>query len=444
MNYALSASGHRRFHYSFADVAIFPLQLLHALVSTPVPLFLFTLTAMLFRPPDLKAFPIDRLALLLLMAFALLRVCVLRERLQTYPVTWPLLGLLLLGLWGVLTQPYSAEAWSLFAAKWAVPFIMFHIAGLTFSDDASLCSLEIFLLVVLLYLSVISVLSLLNEPGLIFPRFISDESIGIHADRARGPFLQAVANGVCLNLLGLIALDAFRRRSLRRPLALLLFVTVPLALLATRTRAVWVSAGVSVIYLAFSAGAPRLRRAAIAISLTAAVAAFAIVGYQASTGSLSDRLVDRSPVEFRTEMYLAGWAMFTEKPLLGWGNEWEIQPEIEKRVSSFHPEYYVFHNTFLELAVERGLLGLALYVWLIASLLRLHKSCRDENCGQPFLSREFTQLWPLLLGVYLLNACAVVMNYQFVNALLFTMGGILAASNERNGRLILPAPGAAA
>ena len=35
------------------------------------------------------------------------------------------------------------------------------------------------------------------------------------ADRARGPFLQAVANGVSLNLLGLVALDSFRRRRLR-------------------------------------------------------------------------------------------------------------------------------------------------------------------------------------------------------------------------------------
>ena len=30
-------------------------------------------------------------------------------------------------------------------------------------------------------------------------------------------------------------------------------------------------------------------------------------------------------------------------------------------------------------------------------------------------------------GVYLLNASAVVMNYQFVNALVFTIAGILAA-----------------
>jgi hypothetical protein len=35
-----------------------------------------------------------------------------------------------------------------------------------------------------------------------------------------------------------------------------------------------------------------------------------------------------------------------------------------------------------------------------------------------------------MLGVYLLNACFVVMNYQFVNGLLFTFAGILATQNR--------------
>jgi len=40
-------------------------------------------------------------------------------------------------------------------------------------------------------------------------------------------------------------------------------------------------------------------------------------------------------------------------------------------------------------------------------------------------------MWPVLLGVYWVNACVVVMNYQFVNGLLFTMAGMLAAQQSR-------------
>ncbi len=134
-------------------------------------------------------------------------------------------------------------------------------------------------------------------------------------------------------------------------------------------------------------------------------------------------------------MYQAGWQMFSEKPVMGWGNDSNIQPEVEKRVSSFHPEYYVFHNTFLELGVERGLLGLTLYLWLMICLFRLRKSSAvSDRSDIPFTNPNFRKLWPALLGVYLLNASAVVMNYQFVNAILFTIAGILAAQTATGPR----------
>jgi O-antigen ligase len=92
----------------------------------------------------------------------------------------------------------------------------------------------------------------------------------------------------------------------------------------------------------------------------------------------------------------------------------------------------VFHNTFLQLTVERGVIGLALYGWLIFCLFRL--SGRTATGSRlPFLDAEFRKLWPLLIAVYVFNACAVVMNYQFVNALLFTIAGILASAETRGG-----------
>jgi O-antigen ligase len=393
-------------------------------------MFLLAFTAMLFRPPDLKSLPIDRIAffgLLLLVGF---RLCLRRETLRTYPATWPLLGLMLIGLWGAVSQPYDSQAWSVFAAKWVVPCVFFHIGGLVFRDHGSLRKLEIFLLIVLAYLSAISILSLFDANHLIFPRFIVDEGIGIHADRARGPFLQAVANGLCLNILGLVALDSSRRERLPRLFAGILFFAVPLALLATRTRAVWIAAFLSVVCLMFWGSTRKLRRIAVAWSVLAIVGSGLLLFYYSNEHSLTERAMDRSPVDFRTEMYRAGWQMFMEKPALGWGNEWHIQPEIEKRVSSFHPDYYVFHNTFLELGVERGLLGLGVYIWLMVSLFRLRKSGTGSNeSWHAFANSHFRKLWPLLLGVYLLNASVVVMNYQFVNALLFTIAGILAAQN---------------
>lgn len=121
----------------------------------------------------------------------------------------------------MVSQPNDAETWSLFAAKWLVPFTLYQLAAYIFDDAQSLRRFETFSLVVLGYLSLTAIFFMIDAKEFIFPRYILDESLGYHADRARGPFLQAVANGVALNLLGLLAFNSFRRKRLRALLALL-------------------------------------------------------------------------------------------------------------------------------------------------------------------------------------------------------------------------------
>jgi O-antigen ligase len=166
--------------------------------------------------------------------------------------------------------------------------------------------------------------------------------------------------------------------------------------------------------------------------LIGAVAVLLVTALASSDTSMNDRLRERGPVEFRLEMYRVGWEMFLEKPLLGW-RAGTIQEEVGRRISDFHPDIFLFHNTYLEIAVEHGSLGLALYLWLFFDLFRLGRipTASSEPSRNSFLGAEFRSLWPLLVGVYLLNASLVVMNYQFVNGLLFTIAGILAFQNRQ-------------
>jgi O-antigen ligase len=348
------------------------------------------------------------------------------------PVTLPMLGLVALTLSCVLAQPYEAQNWSVFAAKWLVPFVLYHLAGLVFDDPASLRRFETFALITLAYLSFTAMMSLAGINSLIFPRYILDEGLGIHVDRARGPFLQAVANGVTLNLLGLIALNSFRRKRLRGVLALIFLIAVPLALLATKTRAVWLSFAISILVLFCTSSSRRLRRACLGLALAVSFGVLTIFSFGNISSSFDARLEERGPVEFRMAVYRAGWEMFLDKPLAGWGAE-NMQPELAKRISDFHQEAFFFHNTYLEIAVEHGVMGLFLYLWMVVSLFRL---ARKPDASSPFpngsfLDGPFRSMWPVLLGVYLLNASFVVMNYQFVNGLLFTIAGMLSAQNHR-------------
>lgn len=404
---------------------------LHAAINAPVFIFLAALAAMLFRPSEMKTFPFDRVAFLLLVAVFVLRFLLRRERLQISAVTWPMLALLFIASLNTLNQTYRPEAWSLLAAKWVVPITLFHIAGSVFRDQRSLRKLELFSLVVLAYLTLVSLLFFFDLKSFILPGFIVDEGIGIHADRARGPLLQAVANGVCLNILGLVALDCFRRKTLRGLPALLLYLAVPLALLATKTRAVWLSAAVSIVLLALFGGHTRLRRPALVLPAMTAIVFCGAVFVDTDSRTLGARLIDRSPVEFRIDMYRAGWEMFLEKPIAGWGSDANIQPEIAKRVEGFHVDSYAFHNTYLELAVQRGLIAIGLYAWLVVCLFRLSKApAADFITETGFLDTHFRRLWPIILVVYLINASVAVMNYQFVNGFVFTLAGILSVQNQ--------------
>jgi len=421
----------------FASVVGNSFRPLHALIVEPSLLFLVTLALMLFHPPDFNFHSMDRFAFGLLILVVLLRACVLRQPLLICaPVTWPMLALLLLAFYGVASQPSDAETWSLFAAKWLVPFTLYQLAAYIFDDARSLRRFETFALIVLAYLSLTAICFMFDATQFIFPRYILDESLGYHADRARGPFLQAVANGVTLNLLGLIALNSFRRERLRGMLALLFLVALPLAIVATKTRGVWLSFALSVLWLLFFSPSRRLRRACLCLVLAGAVGLAAVVTFADRNTSLGDRLEERGPVMFRMAVYQAGWEMFLKKPLAGWGAA-DMQTELSKRISDFHQEQFFFHNTYLEIVVQYGLVGLLLYLWIVVDLVKVgrNRNRRGSRTEGGLLDEQFRALWPLLLGVYLLNASFVVMNYQFVNGFLFTLAGLLVAQNRRSAEV---------
>ena len=85
------------------------------------------------------------------------------------------------------------------------------------------------------------------------------------------------------------------------------------------------------------------------------------------------------------------------------------------------------HNTYLALLVEFGVPGLALYGILFFNLFRLAWCAPPGESAPVALLRK---TWPILLGVYLFNAFFVDMAYQFVIGLMFTVAGILCASEE--------------
>ncbi len=401
------------------------LRPLHLALAYPSILYLSALTVFLFRPPDLFSYYADRMAFGILIFFVALRTLALHDKIPFFPgLSLPMLGLTALAMMRALREPFDAQVWSIIASKFIVPFALFHVAVLVFRDGPQRRHFEIFVVVALAYLVFTAIAFLIDARWLIFPRFILDDSLGFHADRARGPFLQAVANGVSLNLLGILAFVLPQKRN---TLAWLLLMSLPLAVLATMTRAVWISFAISTLVLGFRFIERRLQALCIVLVVAGLLAGLAI-GFSDHSfkNALWDRTEERGPVTARVAVYNAGLSMFQDRPFTGWPAH-QMYSELGRRMAGYHLRIFYVHNTYLALLVEFGVPGLALYAILFFNLFRLSGRAQAGESGYVAALRK---VWPILLCVYLFNAFFVDMAYQFVIGLLFTAGGMLCASSD--------------
>src|ERR1051325_20307 len=85
---------------------------IYFLITSPSLLFFATLIAMLFRPPDLHFYNLDRIALGILVGIVMLRAFVLRHSLHlTRTVSLPLVLLIAMGLLELLSRPAQTQDW---------------------------------------------------------------------------------------------------------------------------------------------------------------------------------------------------------------------------------------------------------------------------------------------------------------------------------------------
>jgi O-antigen ligase len=209
-----------------------------------------------------------------------------------------------------------------------------------------------------------------------------------------------------------------------------LLASLPLAILATMTRAVWVSFAVSMGVLIFRSNDRRLRRICVAVAIVGTLGSLIALSFDDQRRALTDRLQESGPLDFRQAVYAGGWQMFLEKPFTGWGVN-QMPAELARHVSGYKQKELYPHNTYLEILVEHGLFGLILYAWLMWEILRLGRRRVPESERYGLLNQQFHAIWPVLLVIYWANAAVVVMNYQFVNGIVFTMAGMLAAQRRR-------------
>jgi O-antigen ligase len=311
-----------------------------------------------------------------------------------------------------------------------VPFIVFLLAPKIFPTERQRMALVTTLVVLGLYLGVTAVLEGVGLTELVFPPYIGDASVGLHFGRARGPFVEAVANGLALFACATASILAFTRWQGRwwRRLALLVAGLCLLGIVFTLTRAVWVAT--AIVPLVVMLTTPALRRHVIPAALVGVVligAAYLFV--PGLSDQIGDRASSQQPVWDRLNTNAAAVRMVEERPLFGFG--WDTFAEKGPDYMRQAADYPItgiglnVHNVPLSHAVELGLVGLLLWALAFGAAIVV-----------PALRRAPPELEPYRLGLLALALSWIVVanfgpvGYAFPTLLLWTWAGMVWAGRE--------------
>ncbi len=231
------------------------------------------------------------------------------------------------------------------------------------------------------YLSLTAVLEITKQWSLVFPQYIGDPKLGIHFGRARGPMLQSVRLGVCLNfclaVLWTFPVWIYSRERWAWLMAIGLTPLFMLAIMLTYTRSVWMATGAIVIILLSTILQGKARTLTLGTLFMSAIVGGLVLGPSlvAFKREYSEAETFES-TKMRGAFAYVSMQMFKDSPITGFGfNQFQVynRPYLDDRTTNIRLESirgYVHHNSYLSLVVDLGLIGGTLYLIAAISLIR--------------------------------------------------------------------------
>jgi putative inorganic carbon (HCO3(-)) transporter len=329
------------------------------------------------------------------------------------------------------TLERSNARFGLLDAFGLLPFMIFLVVPVAFATERQRRILLGSLVAVGGYLAVTALLERLKLTALVFPRYINDPNVGTHFGRARGPFVEAGADGLALFACAVaagIALTLWRHRW-QRVCAAIVVVLAPVGLLLTVTRSVWLAAVVGTFLAVVTT--PGLRRFLVPIAVagvTAVLLSFALIPGVAKQAR--DRQSDQGSVQERQNTTAAGLRMVADRPLVGFGWDrgndridpyFRLDPNIPLK-----GEAAGFHNIYLQYAVNLGLVGLGL--WLLGGGMAVGGALARRA---PASVRPWQVGLKAFLGAWAVLGLSTPGSYSFSTFLLWTWAGVVVGTSPR-------------
>lgn len=429
--------------YAAGGLALVAAVYLTTLVGAVWPVSIGLATSIFSSHWDRLGVPLgfDRLLLAIGLGAALLRLGVNRTRPRlrlggTHLVLLAAAGFAFLSaLWGGALHEHVGK-FRLLDAFGVLPYVAFALAPAIFRTEHERRILLGVLVVCGAYLGLTTLFEASGLHQLVVPRYILDSTYGIHSNRARGPFVEAVGNGLSLFMSATVALVATRMfRSLRAQrfalgVAVLCLAGIPL----TYTRAVWIGAVAGMV--AALGLTPGLRRWLLPSLVTMAAALWIAILVIPGLGAKFDhRYHDQGPVDVRQNTNAAAIRLIEKHPIVGVGwNHYIFYSFDEFRlvgdVSPLTGLGKTVHNVFLSRVVELGIIGAGL--WFLALLV---------GVGRAALSRPPPGMYwwraglIALAGAWALTGLFGPLDYTFPTQLLWVWAGIVSFPVSRPSRV---------
>lgn len=358
------------------------------------------------------------------------------------PVHWLLLVVALYAIGSATfagTATSAEPVYALLDRLGIIGFLLFLVAPSAFATSRSRDVLLGAFVGLGAYLGLTALFETVGASALVYPKYINDPTIGITADRARGPFVEAAANGLALYACAVAAaMGLYRWREGRtRAVCAAVLGLCAIGILFTLTRQIWIGAAVATATTLVVV--PMLRPYLLpVIATSAATVVVALAVIPGLDGKVAGRAEQKSPVYDRLNSNRAALRMIQDRPLLGFGfyTFAESSPPFLVQ-SATYPLSTVSrpHNVFLGNGAELGLIGATLA--LAGVLIAL---------GGGVLRRGPAELDPWRAGLiaiaisWLIVANFTPLGYAFPNHLIWLWAGVVGAGMPARTPRPQPAP----
>ena len=292
-------------------------------------------------------------------------------------VTLAFVGYLLVSMlasdWRTFPKEHVGPMWR-WVGGYLTPLIVYWAAKQAPWNERAAGLVQASITVFGFYLAFTAVCEITQQWSLVWPAYIADPNVGLHFGRARGPMVHGVSFGhymsVCL-LAGVVWFGALGKWG--RVAVGLVLPLYAAGVFFSYTRSAWIGAalGLCTVLLLTLHGRTRnivLGGMVMAGLLVGATQMDKIVGFQREQSAVDTA----DSANLRVSFAYVSWLMFQDRPLFGFGfGRFPVDklPYLDDRSTDLNLEAlrpYVHHNTFLSILVDTGVVGLALFLAMLA------------------------------------------------------------------------------